>query len=310
MTDTARHPATWYPARWTAAVRERESAREDRLFDDPWAGLLAGDVGRAAMAASERASGARNEFIPIRARWFEDLIVEAASVRDPEFERGGIGPATQAVILGSGFDTRAFRLPVRPDLAWFEVDDGALLADKVATLARAGANARCRRHLVDADLRGDWPRALEAAGFAPDAATLWVAEGLLFYLAPDVVASLLAGARRLSGPGSAFAADASGTGLLRAPGMARYLESLAARGAPMPFASDDPASLLHAGGWSDVTIAEPGLLARRYGRPLSKSVGAGDGPGGEPAAPDPTMRSYFFVGRVGEDVPDGAPASR
>jgi O-methyltransferase involved in polyketide biosynthesis len=32
-------------AHWTAAARACESAREDRLFDDPWAAALAGTEG-------------------------------------------------------------------------------------------------------------------------------------------------------------------------------------------------------------------------------------------------------------------------
>ena len=37
-------------ARWTAAARAQESARTDRLFDDPLAAILAGDLGRAVLA--------------------------------------------------------------------------------------------------------------------------------------------------------------------------------------------------------------------------------------------------------------------
>src|SRR5581483_4427431 len=33
-------------ARWTAAVRAKESRREDRLFNDPWATALAGKEGQ------------------------------------------------------------------------------------------------------------------------------------------------------------------------------------------------------------------------------------------------------------------------
>jgi O-methyltransferase involved in polyketide biosynthesis len=32
-------------ARWTAAVRALETARQDHLFDDPWAAELAGPEG-------------------------------------------------------------------------------------------------------------------------------------------------------------------------------------------------------------------------------------------------------------------------
>ena len=34
-------------ATWSASVRARESLREDRLFDDPWAAALAGEEGAA-----------------------------------------------------------------------------------------------------------------------------------------------------------------------------------------------------------------------------------------------------------------------
>ena len=43
-------------AHWIAAVRARESARTDRLFDDPYAHVLAGPDGHASMARSERAA--------------------------------------------------------------------------------------------------------------------------------------------------------------------------------------------------------------------------------------------------------------
>jgi O-methyltransferase involved in polyketide biosynthesis len=39
-------------ARWTAAERARESARPDRLFEDPLAEVLAGEPGRALAASN------------------------------------------------------------------------------------------------------------------------------------------------------------------------------------------------------------------------------------------------------------------
>jgi O-methyltransferase involved in polyketide biosynthesis len=53
---------------WIAAVRARETERNDRLFNDPYARDLAGQRGFATMAASERASGGENAFIPVRVR--------------------------------------------------------------------------------------------------------------------------------------------------------------------------------------------------------------------------------------------------
>ncbi len=273
--------ASAYTARWIAAVRERESAGPDRLFDDPWAGALAGDPGRLAMEASERASGGRNDFIPIRTRFFEDLIGGQSATMD------------QVVLLGAGLDTRAFRMHLPPRLDWFEIDDGDLLTDKETALAAAGASPRCRRHPVAADLAGDWEPALLAAGFRRGVRTLWIAEGLFFYLAPPTVARLLRTTLMLSGAGSAIAADVSGTGLLRLPGMVRHLAALEARGAPAPFCTDDPGALFQSAGWRDVELAELGRLAVEYGRPLS--------PAPELALhatrADPTMRTFFCIGR-------------
>jgi methyltransferase (TIGR00027 family) len=92
-------------ASWIAAVRARETERPDRLFADPYAKDLAGDRGFAMMSASERVGGGENSFIPVRVRWFDDLVVAvvAAGVR-------------QVVSLGAGLDTRAYRLDLPQDL--------------------------------------------------------------------------------------------------------------------------------------------------------------------------------------------------
>ena len=233
------------------------------------------------MEASERASGGRNDFIPIRTRFFEDLISDQSAMAD------------QVVLLGAGLDTRAFRLHLPPHLDWLEIDDANLLADKETALAAAGARPRCRRRQVAADLAGEWEPALLGAGFRRGARTLWIAEGLFFYLTPQSVACLLRATLALSGAGSAIAADVSGSGLLRLPGMVRHLEALEARGAPAPFCTDDPDALFLSAGWREVELAEPGRLAIEYGRPLS--------PAPEHASRltpiDPTMRTFFCIGR-------------
>jgi len=281
MAPSVGFSASAYTARWIAAVRERESARPDRLFDDPWAGALAGDPGRLATEASERLSGGRNDFIPIRTRFFEDLISNQSAMAD------------QVVLLGAGLDTRAFRLHLPPHLDWFEVDGADLLADKDTALAAAGARPRCRRRPVAADLASEWEPALLGAGFRRGERTLWIAEGLFFYLTPQTVARLLRATVALSGAGSAIAADVSGSGLLRLPGMVRHLEALEARGAPAPFCTDDPGALFLSAGWREVELAEPWRLAVEYGRPLSPAPGHAS----RVTPIDPTMRTYFCIGR-------------
>ena len=48
MSDTdVKHELLGATAYWAAGVRALESAREDRLFNDPWAAALAGPQGMA-----------------------------------------------------------------------------------------------------------------------------------------------------------------------------------------------------------------------------------------------------------------------
>jgi methyltransferase (TIGR00027 family) len=224
-------PATRLTAHWIAAARARESARPDALFRDPFAAALAGSRGEAVLAASESASGGENAFLPVRTRFFDDLLCAEADWVE------------QVVLLGAGLDTRAFRLPPLARVRWFEIDAAELLAEKEAALAALGAGGHPRRAVVAADLAGDWAGALLAAGFAVGPSTAWIAEGLLFYLGSEEVGRLLTRARDLSGAGSLFAADASGSGLLALPMMAPALRARTARGLPPPFTTDDPRAL-------------------------------------------------------------------
>ena len=147
MDNSPARPPASSTAHWIAAARARESERSDALFHDPYAAILAGDVGRASLAASERASGGENLFLAVRALFFDEALIAEARADDA------------VVLLGAGLDTRAFRLPLPPDIDWYEIDDGALLANKERVLDELGASSSCRtRQPVAADLGGPWAR--------------------------------------------------------------------------------------------------------------------------------------------------------
>jgi len=239
-------------AKWIAAARARESARPDRLFDDPFAAALAGQAGFEMLARSEAASGGENVFLPIRTRYFDDLLARVA--------------ADQVVLPGAGMDTRAYRLPLPDGTQVFELDRADVLEEKERILAEAGAVARSARHAIDVDLTDAWTEELLAAGFEPGRRSIWIAEGLLFYLGGDEVRSLLENARSLAATGSVFAADVFGTGLLDQAQMQPRLRFLASAGRPPPFATDDPAGLLASCGWAGAEITEPGDRGGTYGR--------------------------------------------
>jgi methyltransferase (TIGR00027 family) len=132
----------------------------------------------------------------VRAKFFDDYFISATGT--------GI---RQAVILASGLDARAYRLPWPAGTTVFEIDQPEVIAFKTGVLDDLGAEPTAHRHTVGIDLREDWPAALTAAGFDPAAPTAWVAEGLLVYLPPEAQDRLFDTITSLSAPGSAVATE-------------------------------------------------------------------------------------------------------
>ena len=102
-----------------AAIRAMESTREDRLFTDPYADKLAGDTGRALLAAAIAETGERSMVqIVVRTRFLDDALLRAVRVAD------------QVVILAAGMDARAYRLAWPDGAAVYELDQPAVIAAK------------------------------------------------------------------------------------------------------------------------------------------------------------------------------------
>lgn len=190
-----------------AATRALASRGPDPLIEDPYAAVLVEAVGLPhfiKVANGELGDEAdplfgaqqMREHIAVRTRFFDDFFAAAG--------RQGI---RQAVILASGLDTRAYRLPWADGSVVFEIDQPAVIEFKSSVLAEAGAAPAADRRTVAIDLREDWPNALREAGFDPTAPTGWIAEGLLIYLPPDAQDRLLDNITALSAPGSALATE-------------------------------------------------------------------------------------------------------
>lgn len=239
--------STMSTGRWIAAARALETSRSDRLFNDPWAGELAGESGKAMLDAADY-----NPFLPVRTRYFDDQIIEA------------LGADSQIVLLGAGLDTRAFRLPLAATCTVFELDYAEAFTQK-DTVLRAVSSVSERRR-VPADLSGTWTPALLKAGFDRLAPTVWVAEGLFFYLTASAVESLLRDTASLSAGGSTFLADIFGTGLLALESMAPLVKARTESGRALPFCTDTPKALFRASGWANTKLVQPGHPAANFGR--------------------------------------------
>ena len=230
-----------------AAIRAMESAREDRLFTDPYADKLAGDTGRALLAAAIAETGERSTVqIVVRTRFFDDALLRA------------VRTTKQVAILAAGMDARAYRLAWPDGVTVFELDQPAVIAAKADLLA--DDEPRCRRVAIGVDLSDDWPTALTAAGFDTRAPTAWLIEGLLQYLDEGSVRTLFDRVNGLSAPNSALLYDVVGKTLLESPMMAPLVKAMAERGSPWLFGSDEPGELAERHGWSATVtdIAKPG----------------------------------------------------
>jgi methyltransferase (TIGR00027 family) len=191
-----------------AASRAAASKGRDALLDDPYAEPLVRAVGIDHFVKIVDGDvpeinddpvlnrRALNEQMAVRTRYFDDFFLDAA--------KAGI---RQAVILASGLDTRAYRLPWPAGTTVFEIDQPEVIEFKTRTLADLGAEPTAQRRTVAIDLRDDWPSALGEAGFDAGIPTAWIAEGLLIYLPPEAQDRLFDNVTALSAPGSRLATE-------------------------------------------------------------------------------------------------------
>jgi methyltransferase (TIGR00027 family) len=138
-----------------------------------------------------------------------DLIV-VRTLHFDELLESRLGDVEQLVVLGAGFDTRAYSEPRREGLRWFEVDQPAVQAVKRDALARAGIGAT---HVVfvAADFSSDDAfDLLERAGYDPRRRTLFLWEGVTLYLGVDAVRRTLRQVRARCGRDSLILADVYG----------------------------------------------------------------------------------------------------
>ena len=142
--------ATSVGATATMVAAQRALSSDAKLIDDPYAAPLVRAVGidvYVRLVNGEIAAGGNAEFDPqrmargmaCRTRFYDQFFMEAT--------RSGIG---QVVILASGLDSRAYRLPWPAGTVVYEVDMPEVIEFKTLTLGDLGAEptrrAPHRRH--------------------------------------------------------------------------------------------------------------------------------------------------------------------
>ncbi len=197
--------ATSVGATATMVAAQRALASDETLIHDPYAAPLVRAVGidvYVRLVNGEIPVGGDSEFDPhrmargmaCRTRFYDQFFLDAT--------QGGV---RQAVILASGLDARAYRLPWPAGTVVYEVDMPEVIEFKTLTLRDLGTEPTAERRTVAIDLRDDWATALRDAGFDSQAPAAWSAEGLLVYLPDAAQDALFDNITALSAPGTHLA---------------------------------------------------------------------------------------------------------
>jgi methyltransferase (TIGR00027 family) len=191
-----------------ALGRALESRRDDALIDDPYAESFVAAAGEADLHPDAVTRRAQDNPAVTRSLEFLTDMMAARTLRiDDEIRAANADRCRQLVLLASGLDARAARIPWAPGTTVFEVDQPAVIGFKDEVLDSVGARPSASRVSVACDLRDDWLSALRGAGFADDVPTFWLAEGLLPYLRPADQGRLLAAITSVAPSGSVLMLD-------------------------------------------------------------------------------------------------------
>ncbi len=162
---------------WVAWYRWLETQRKDALFHDPLAGKLVGDRGKK-LARHMGIERAMAWSMSLRTYIIDSYILDAIA--------GGVDCV---VNLGAGLDTRPYRLNLKPDFPWIEVDFPTIITFKNEALANDVPI--CRLERIACDLSQNAARMALLADLGKRGRNILVlTEGVIPYLTNEAVAAL------------------------------------------------------------------------------------------------------------------------
>ncbi|OBK65459.1 class I SAM-dependent methyltransferase [Mycobacterium sp. 1165178.9] len=200
-----------------AAARAAETESENPLINDPFARVFVDAAGQGmwSIYADPKLLAKAGDIEPdLRNRL--QLMVDFMATRTAFFDEFFLGAADagvrQVVILAAGLDARSWRLPWPDGTVVYELDQPKVLDFKSNTLREHGAQPKARLVNVPIDLRQDWPKALQDAGFDASKSAVWSAEGLVRYLPAQAQDLLFERIDSLSAEGSRLASNVPAPG--------------------------------------------------------------------------------------------------
>lgn len=240
-----------------AAFRGRATGRPSPICCDPWALRLAGVEGEADADRYERGVPAIELWIALRTARIDEATRRAIAM--------GV---TQIAILGAGLDTRAARL-AHPGVRWFEVDAPPSQAEKLRRLESLEGYPANAAVYVPCDFENeDFFTKLELAGFDATLPTVFVWEGVSYYLTEPAVRATLSALASRAHPDSVVVFDFFGAKFVAGGGTDEVGQSarrqVADMGEPLRFGTSDVLPFLVDNGFRKVHVESFDEIALRF----------------------------------------------
>lgn len=166
-------------AHWVATYRAIESKKEKPLFIDPFAEKLAGDLGYKLFNQIPIAKWLSPFFI-MRTKVIDDLLLDLLETKKIDV----------VINIGSGLDTRPYRLNLPPSLLWIEVDSSNILKFKSHILKDFQPFCEHIELNSNKTLFIEFKKILNSK-YTLEPNVLFIAEGLLPYLSREESALLV-----------------------------------------------------------------------------------------------------------------------
>jgi methyltransferase (TIGR00027 family) len=206
-----------------AALRAFGAREPDPIVRNPdWlAERLVGPAELQLISEHPVADALRQDYVKARKNrevaGMSNLLLIRTRFIDERMQRALENGATQVVVLGAGFDTRAYRFAdLLKDKTIFEVDYQSTQEIKKRRLTEASISIPPNVRFAEIDFKQDTLRdVLSAAGYKPDQKTFFIWEGVSMYLSEQAVRETLRTIANYSAPGSSLVMDFAGQSMIK-----------------------------------------------------------------------------------------------
>lgn len=241
---------------YCCGVRMRDAEGPRPVCGDTYARRFMNEEGRAVLAAFDEETGPNASNVA-RHRIIDDILRRELAA----------DPTLLVVIVGAGFDTRAYRLKGGE---WVELDEPQVVAYKEERLPASECENELRRVPIDFSSESLAEKLAPFAGREHSSSgrgrALFVVEGVLMYLDEDAIRTLLKTLRRLF-PRHTLICDLMNRRFFEKYGQTIH-EKISGMGAPFKFKAEDPERLFLECGYrraSKISIVEKSVEFQRAG---------------------------------------------